>query len=74
MIITVLKTRFPKAKPKVTTYRDYSKFVKEDFNEKLDANVLASDMKDYEALEKIFLGKIFLGIYNILVPCKKEGR
>ena len=67
MIITVLKTTFPKAKPKVLTYRDYSKFVKEYFKEKLSANILASDVKDYETLENIFGG-----IYNNLVPCKKK--
>ena len=67
MIITVLKTTFPNTKPKVLTYRDYSKFVKEDFNQRLDANILASDVKDYETLENIFLG-----IYNTLAPCKKK--
>ena len=65
----VLKTTFPKAKPKVITYRDYSKFVKEDFNRKLDANILASDVKDYETLQKSFLG-----IYNTLFLVKKVVR
>ena len=68
MIITVLKTTFPKAKPTVITYRDYSKFVKEDFNQKL-----ASDVKDYETLENIFLG-----IYNTLkkqkIYCNRHSK
>ena len=65
----VLKTTFPKAKPKVITYKDYSMFVKEDFNRKLDANILASDVKDYETLQKSFLG-----IYNTLFLVKKVVR
>ena len=67
MVITVLKTTFPKAKPKVIAYRDYSKFVKHDFNTKLNANILASEVKDYETLEKKFLG-----LYTTLAPCKKK--
>ena len=67
IIITVLKSTFPKAKPKVLTYRDYSKFVKEDFNQKLDSNILVCDVKDYETFENFFLG-----IYNTLARCKKK--
>ena len=32
MVITVLKTTFPKAKPKVLSYMDFSKFVEDDFH------------------------------------------
>ena len=67
MIITVLKTTFPKAKPKVITYRDYSKFVKEDFHQKLKSNIMAGNVKDYETLETIFLG-----VYNSLAPYKRK--
>ena len=35
MIITVLKTTFPKAKSKVIFYKDYSKFVDNDFRNDL---------------------------------------
>ena len=48
------------------TYQDYSKF-KKDFNSKLNANIVASGVKDYETLDKIFLE-----LFNTQAPCKKK--
>ena len=31
MVVTVMKTTFPKPKPKIIQYRDYKNFVEEDF-------------------------------------------
>ena len=66
MVITVLKFAFPKAKAKVIAYRDYSKFAKDDFNTKLNNNILANGMNDYDTLEKDFLA-----LYNTLAPLRK---
>ena len=39
MVLTVLKTTFPKAQPRVITYRDYSQYCAEDFAQDLQRNL-----------------------------------
>ena len=56
MIITVLKTTFPKAQPKIIPYRDYSKFVEIDFRRDLKTNLKSMTLNDYQSFETIFLG------------------
>ena len=67
MIITVLKATFPKGKPKVITYRDFSKYTKDDFSTKLNYKLQANDVKVYDSFEKIFLE-----VLNTHAPCKKK--
>ena len=55
MIVTVLKTTFPKAKPKVMPYRDYSKYVENDFQRDLQNKLLCTVNKDYDSFDKAFL-------------------
>ena len=54
MIVTVMRTTFPKAKPKVVKYRDMSKFDQNCFNQELQIN-LKDQPPDYDLFEKIFL-------------------
>ena len=67
MIVTVLKTTFPKAKPKIILYRDYSKFVEKDFRRDLRQKLLILSKKDYEVFERIFLE-----VLNIHARYKKK--
>ena len=67
MIITVFKTTFPKAKPKIVTYRDYSKFVDNDFQNDLRKNLGGIEVKDYASFETPFLNA-----FNTHAPCKKK--
>ena len=55
MIITVLKTTFPKAKPRIVTYRDFSKYRKEEFGRELKINLETNGQNNYESFENIFL-------------------
>ena len=54
MTLTVMKTVFPKAKPKLITYRHSSKYNKYDFKEALERN-LFNQPKTYETFQNIFL-------------------
>ena len=66
MPVTVLKTKFEKAKPKEITYRDYKKFDDEHFKRDLRTS-LSNGCHDYREFEEIFL--------NILqkhAPLKKK--
>ena len=67
MIVTVLKTTFPKNKPKVIVYRDFSKFVKEHFREALRAELQKTKVISYEPFENLYLM-----VLNIHAPVKKK--
>ena len=54
MAITVLKTTFPKSKPKVIQYRDYKNFVLQKFREELKSG-LEKVVDNYATFEEIFL-------------------
>ena len=66
MIVTVLKTTFPKAKPNVVTYRDFSNYRKEDFENELKINLESEGQKNYESFENVFLNT-----FNSYAPLKK---
>ena len=55
MAVTVLKTTFPKAPPKVITYRDYKNFILEDFRKELKAKIRETPDLKYNLFEAIFL-------------------
>ena len=67
MIITVLKTTFPKAKPRIVTYRDFSKYRKEEFGRELKINLETKGQNNYESFENIFLD-----VFNSHAPPKKK--
>ena len=66
MIVTVLKTMFPKIKPKLLLYRKYSNFVEGDFQSELKGK-LQNISKDYESFEQAFLATL-----NIHATYKKK--
>ena len=53
MVITILKTTFPKAKHKIITYRDFSRYVKGDVSTRLNENLQSNEINDYESFEKV---------------------
>ena len=53
MVVTVMKTAFPKAKPKVIQYRDYKNFVLGNFREELRSKI--QNVDNYSTFEDIFL-------------------
>ena len=55
MAVTVMKTTFPKAKPKVIQYRDYKSFVPKDFSFELKKKLQNQVVEDYAKFEEIFL-------------------
>ena len=55
MAVTVLKTAFPKAPPKVITYRDYKNFIIEDFRKELRVKIRETPEINYNSFEKNFL-------------------
>jgi exonuclease III len=55
MAVTVLKTTFPKAPPKVITYRDYKNFILEDFRKELRAKIRETTDLNYNLFETNFL-------------------
>ena len=55
MIITVMKTTFPKAKPTIKKYRDYSKYDSEAFSIDLDTRMKNQSVVNYDTFENIFL-------------------
>ena len=46
MTITILKTTFPKAKPKIIPYRDFSKYKENEFAEELKKNLQSKGQKN----------------------------
>ena len=67
MIVTVLKTTFPKVKPKTLVYRDYSKFIQQDFRVELGAKIQVTNVGSYVSFENIFLM-----VLNKHAPLKKK--
>lgn len=55
MIVTVLKTTFPKVKPKLVSYRNFSKYEAHEFEDNLRANLESNCCKTYDSFENIFL-------------------
>ena len=67
MVITVLKTTFPKAKPKVIQYRDYKNFILENFRMELRYRLQNEVVDNYAKFEDIFLETL-----NKHAPTKKK--
>ena len=55
MAVTVMKTTFPKAKPKVIQYRDYKNFVLENVRMELRIRLQNEVIDNYAKFEEIFL-------------------
>ena len=55
MIVTVLKTTFPKVKVKTLVYMDYSNFIQHEFRAELRARIQSSNVGSYVLFEDIFL-------------------
>ena len=67
MIVTVMKVTYPKASPKVISYRDFSKYKEKDFGEELKRSLELEDQHTYESFEKVFLDAL-----NCHAPQKKK--
>jgi ABC-type antimicrobial peptide transport system permease subunit len=58
MVITILKTTFPKESPKIITYRDFSSYKVMDFKQNLKENLDNKNEKTYEKFEEVFLNTL----------------
>ena len=67
MVVTVKKTTFPKAKPKIIQYRDYKNFVEEAFRIELRGRLQKEVIINYSKFEQIFLQAL-----NKHAPPKKK--
>ena len=67
MVVTVMKTTFPKSKPKVIQYRDYKGFVLSDFRTELRNKLFTVVTMNYDEFEEIFLE-----VLNKHAPFKKK--
>ena len=67
MVITVMKTTFPKVKPKIIQYRDYKNFILENFRMELRNELRNEEIVDYTKFEDIFLDML-----NKFAPLKKK--
>ena len=72
MTITVIKSRFQKAKPKEVLYRDDMNFVEKDFKSELRTQLEHAEIKEYEIKEYETFESILLTIFNKHAPCKKK--
>ena len=55
MTVTVMKSTFPKAQPKIIKYRDFSKYKKEEFGKVLKMKLIRQPQITYEEFENVFL-------------------
>ena len=67
MVITVMKTTFPKAKPRIIQYRCYKNFNLDDFRIELRATLEKEVVINYAKFEEIFLE-----VLNKYAPPKKK--
>ena len=58
MVLTVLKTTFPKAQPRVITYRDYSQYCAEDFAQDLQRNLDLIQEGTYQPFDDVFMNTL----------------
>ena len=64
---TVFKQYFPKPKPKIVNYRDYSNFRNDEFRAELDNEILKHDINNIEYQHFVY---IFIEILNKHAPMK----
>ena len=67
MIVTVLKTTFPKVKSRILRYRNYSKFVQNNFYSDMEVRLQNTIVRDY-----VTFHNAFLGVLNNHAPYKKK--
>ena len=69
MVLTVIKSHYIKAKPRVICYRDNKKFDKDKFRLNLEiiTTQLCHNSVDYTCFEKSFIK-----LLDIFAPCKKK--
>ena len=67
MAVTVMKTTFPKAKPKIIQYRCYKKFNLEEFRAELRTKLSNEVVINYSRFEEVFLD-----VLNKHAPPKKK--
>ena len=67
MIVTVLKTTFPKVKPRLLLYRDYSNFVEIFFHDDLKLKLQMVTLGNYEMFENAYISAL-----NKHAPCKEK--
>ena len=60
MTVTVMKSTFPKAEPKIVRYRDFAKYKKEDFGTDLKIKLECHPQLTYGAFENIFLKTLII--------------
>ena len=58
MVITVMKTIFPKADPRIITYRDYSKYCSEEFGRDLQRNLNLIEKGNYQPFDDVFMNTL----------------
>ena len=58
MVVTVLKTTFPKSAPRIVTYRDYSSYSVEEFGKDLERNLNVISEGEYEPFEDVFMNTL----------------
>ena len=66
LVLTMMRTTFPKAKPKIIEYRDYRRFNIDNFEYQLSSSIVHEDPK-YTCFEKTFLK-----VLNEHAPIKKK--
>ena len=67
MIITVMKTTFPKAKPKIMIYRDQRNFDENHFQNELKIQLRKQNIKNYDTFHNIFMK-----VLDRHAPCKQK--
>ena len=67
MIVTVLKTSYPKAQPKEIPYREFSKYNVKDFQQDLKVKLEADKGDTYDSFQTIFLDTL-----NVHAPQKNN--
>ena len=55
MVLTVMKSTFPKAKPKVIQYRDYKNFISQNFRMEIKVRLQNEVVATYSKFEEVFL-------------------
>ena len=58
MVVTVMKTTFPKADPRIITYRDYSLYSADDFAKDLQRNLSIIEEGNYQPFEDVFMNTL----------------
>ena len=55
LVLSVLKTTFSKSKSKKINYRNFKKFIEEDFNQELRGRLSTELLDNYSSFENVFI-------------------